>query len=98
MTNVEKMEILSEISSILDNYLASADRERGKPETQIQMQMLSINECRDLIKGLSRHTLRELIERGDVKSVRAGVGKNGKILVSKTSLLAYFGKPEETEV
>ena len=97
MTNVEKMEILSEISSILDNYLTSApaaDSGRGNPE----MQMLSINECRELIKGLSRHTLRELIERGDVKSVRAGVGKNGKILVSKASLLAYFSDPEEVRV
>lgn len=84
MTVSEKNEILSEISIILDSYIAQTAVNKSKP-----VEMLTINECTELVKGLSKHTVRELVGRGELTSIRAGAGKNGKILVSKASLLAY---------
>lgn len=84
MTITEKQEILSKISSVLDSYIVQSPAPISKP-----VEMLTINECTELVKGLSKHTIRELVGRGELNSIRAGAGKNGKILVSKASLLAY---------
>jgi len=83
MTLLEKQEILSEFSQVLDNYVTT------QPPISKPVEMLTINECTELVKGLSKHTIRELVGRGELNSIRAGAGKNGKILISKTSLLAY---------
>lgn len=93
MTVSEKNEILSELSIILDSYIAQPHT-GDKP-----VEMLTINECTELIKGLSKHTVRELVGRGELSSIRAGAGRNGKILVSKASLLAYIENAQkEVEV
>ena len=84
MTLLEKQEIMSEISQILDNYI------NNQPAISKSVEMLTINECCELVTGLSKHTIRELVWQGKLNSIRAGAGKNGKILVSKTSLLAYL--------
>ncbi len=84
MTQLEKQEILSELSIILDRYITT------QPSACKPVEMLTINECTELVKGLSKHTIRELVGRGELNSIRAGAGKNGKILISKASLLAYF--------
>ena len=55
-----------------------------------RMEMLSIKECTDLVKGLTSNTIRKLIKRGELPCVRAGYGKNGKILVSKANLIALY--------
>lgn len=86
MTLLEKKNILSEFSQILDGYITTP----GEPENT-PVEMLTINECAEPVKGLSKHTVRELVGRGELVSVRAGVGKNGKILVSKASLFEYLG-------
>lgn len=90
MTVTEKQEILSEISSILDSYISQTSALISKP-----VEMLTINECTELVKGLSKHTVRELVGRGELTSIRAGAGRNGKILVSKASLLAYVDNTQK---
>ena len=90
MTVTEKQEILSEISSILDSYISQTSAPISKP-----VEMLTINECAELVKGLSKHTVRELVGRGELTSIRAGAGRNGKILVSKASLLAYVDNTQK---
>ena len=55
-----------------------------------RVEMLTIKECTEVIQGLSEHTIRQLVKQGKVKSVRTGEGKNGKILVNKADLIAYF--------
>ena len=55
-----------------------------------RVEMLTIKECTEVIQGLSEHTVRQLVKQGKVKSVRTGEGKNGKILVNKADLIAYF--------
>ncbi|MGN0616740.1 helix-turn-helix domain-containing protein [Ruminococcus flavefaciens] len=49
-----------------------------------------MKESAALISGLSEHTVRQLAKQGKVKSVRTGEGRNGKILVNKADLVAYF--------
>lgn len=56
------------------------------------MEMLTIKECTELVKGLSSNTIRKLIARGELDYVRAGCGYNGKILISKANLIALFSK------
>ena len=88
MTLLEKETIMSEFSRILDTYISD----------QLPVEMLTINECCELVKGLSKRTIRELVWQGKLNSIRAGARKNGKILVSKASLLAYIeNTSKETE-
>ena len=53
-------------------------------------EMLTVRECTDLIQGLTAYSVRQLASSGKISSVRAGVGKNGKILINKNSLLDYL--------
>ena len=62
----------------------------AKASTADKVEMLTIKESAALISGLSEHTVRQLVRQGKVKSVRTGAGKNGKILVNKADLIAYF--------
>ena len=53
--------------------------------------MLTVKECAALVDGLSENTIRQLCAQDKIAYVRAGVGRHGKILVSKVSLLKYLG-------
>lgn len=90
MTIEEKHEIMAQVSALLDTYVCDQkppDNFADKPPI-----MLTIKECVELAGGLSEHTLRLLITRGEIKSMRTGEGKRGKILVPQSSLLEYFRK------
>jgi mevalonate kinase len=90
MTSEQKQPILDRISEILDK-IEEPTAEKQEDVCEIR-EMLTIPECVQTIKGLSTHTLRLLITRGEIPSFRAGEGKTGKILVPKASLLSYFDK------
>lgn len=90
MTVEEKREIMARISRVLDDYIVdekAADDSASEPP-----EMLTIKECAQTVKGLSEHTVRMLIARGELASFRTGAGKHGKILVPKRSLLDYISK------
>lgn len=90
MTIEEKSEILARISLLLDEYI---HREGTKSDTVSEPpEMLTVKECAQTVKGLSEHTVRILIARGELASFRTGAGKHGKILVPKSSLLDYIRK------
>ena len=91
MTVEQKKSILAQISSILDQVVSVPDT-TSPNVTENCREMLTINECLDVIKGLSAHTLRIIIAKGDIPSFRTGEGKTGKILVPKSALLDYFDK------
>lgn len=92
------------IDNMLDQLVAlqeSIEKEEGaslnkantvKPE---KVEMLTIKESADLISGLSEHTVRKLVARGKVKSVRTGEGERGKILVNKADLIEYFSRKDK---
>ena len=69
-------------------------KERDIPEEPVKKaptEMITIKECTKVVQGVSEHSIRQIVAKGKVKSVRTGKGKNGKILVNKADLLAYFG-------
>ena len=61
----------------------------NKPEIP---ELLTIKECAALVPGLSEHTVRQLVKRGEIAYMRSGAGERGKILVYKSSLLKYLGE------
>ena len=61
------------------------------PVSSQPTEMLTIKEAAATVKGVSEHTIRKLVSQGKVKYIRTGEGERGKILISKQSLLAYFG-------
>ena len=58
-----------------------------EPSVDKPLEMLTVKECAALVDGLSENTVRQLVAQDKVAHVRAGAGRNGKILVSKVSLL-----------
>lgn len=96
MTNERKEQILDQILELMtavaydrEPEIVSENKKSNAPE---KVEMLTIKESAALIGGLSEHTVRKLVKQGKVKSVRTGEGKNGKILVNKADLVAYFQK------
>lgn len=88
MSHEKTQEILQQISALLNSLNES---ETEPKETKLEkVEMLTIRECSEVIKGLNEYTVRQLIARKEIPSVRTGQGKNGKILVPKAALVAYF--------
>lgn len=54
------------------------------------IEMLTIQECAAEFKGLTQNTIRQLVHQGKIEYIRTGEGRNGKILVNKTSLAKYL--------
>ena len=88
MSHEKTQEILQQISILL-NSLNESETE-PKETKQEKVEMLTVRECSEVIKGLNEYTVRQLIARKEIPSVRTGQGKNGKILVPKAALVAYF--------
>ena len=88
MSTERTREILQQISILL-NSLNESETE-PKETKQEKVEMLTVKECSEVIKGLNEYTVRQLIARKEIPSVRTGQGKNGKILVPKAALLSYF--------
>ena len=94
MTLTEKKDLISQITAMLDKLIdvdAESPAAPAEPPIEKPMEMLTIKECAALVDGLSEHTVRMLCSQDKIAHVRAGVGRNGKILVSKVSLLKYLG-------
>lgn len=98
MTTTEKREVITQIAQLLEK-LIDTDSEvleaSPAPAVDEPVEMLTIKECAQLVNGLSEHTVRHLVMQDKVASIRTGVGKNGKILVNKMSLLKYLEKNDE---
>ena len=94
MTANQKEQLISAVLSVLQtgiivspviNESASINAVDAQP-----LEMLTLKECADVVKGISEHTLRLLVTQGKIPSIRTGEGKRGKILVSKSALVSYF--------
>ena len=94
MTLSEKKDLINQITDMLDK-LIDVDAESlsvpAEPPMEKPMEMLTIKECAALVDGLFEHMVRMLCTQDKIAHVRAGAGRNGKILVSKVSLLRYLG-------
>ena len=91
MTKERKSELIAQLVNILSEMIEvdSASQENAPSDT---VEMLTIKECAETVKGLFEHTVRKLVKQEKLPYIRTGVGKNGKILINKADLLAYFGR------
>ena len=93
MTLSEKKELIAQLTGLLEKLIEVKESEETKAAEQPAdkpLEMLTVKECAALVDGLSENTVRQLVAQDKVAHVRAGVGRNGKILVSKVSLLNYL--------
>ncbi len=84
--------ILERIADILDSIPETTPRPSeagGPPAEDAPVEMLTVKECSEAVKGLSVHTVRLLAARGEIPSFRTGAGKSGKILIPKAALVDY---------
>jgi len=97
MSNNQKQQLIAEVVALLQHRITEMEREtvptsQPPPQSPQVVEMLTIKECSECVKGLSAHTIRQLVLQGKIPSVRTGAGRNGKILVSKSALLTYFNE------
>lgn len=80
------------IDRILDLLTELVDDEPAEKQAETKpVEMLTIKECTEAVRGISEHTVRKLVAQGRVRYIRTGEGERGKILISKQSLLDYLG-------
>ena len=78
------------IDRILDLLTELVDDEPAEKQAKTPpMEMLTIKECTEAVRGISEHTVRKLVAQGRIRYIRTG--ERGKILISKQSLLDYLG-------
>ena len=83
------------IDRILDLLTELVDDEPAEKQVKTPpMEMLTIKECTEAVRGISEHTIRKLVAQKRVRYIRTGEGERGKILISKQSLLDYLGGAE----
>ncbi len=83
-------ELITTITALLANVAEekSAPTEKVAPPDKVEM--LTVKECCEAVKGLNEYTVRQLVARSEIPFVRCGQGKRGKILIPKSALIAYF--------
>ena len=94
MTIKQKNELIEQITAMLEELIdvePTSPTLAPEPSVDKPLEMLTVKECVALVDGLSEHTVRQLCAQDKIAHVRAGAGRNGKILVSKVSLLKYLG-------
>lgn len=89
MTTNRKNELIAQLVNILSELIEANDPEQVSKVKSDAVEMLTVKECTEAVKGLSEHTVRKLIKQGR-PYLRTGDGVNGKMLINKADLLAYF--------
>lgn len=82
-----KKELAALIMTTVEQFFAQEPKIEEPSEV---LEMLTITEAAQEIRGLSAHTVRQLVAQGKIPSVRTGAGRNGKILVPKAALIKYL--------
>lgn len=89
----EKNELILQVAELLRQMIPVDEIASAEVEDKSAMpELLTIKECAALVPGLSEHTVRQLVKRGEIAYMRSGAGKRGKILVYKSSLMKYLGE------
>ena len=91
MTNEKKQEIIAAMTGLLEQLTESEPPKTEPSHAPEQVvEMLTIRECTEALKGLKEYSVMQLVLRKELPSIRTGQGKRGKILVPKAALMAYF--------
>jgi hypothetical protein len=88
MNRKQKQETVDRILDLLMQLIEEEHPQTGRSKP---VEMITIKEAVSTIQGISEHTIRMLVAQNRVHYIRTGEGKRGKILISKESLLEYFG-------
>lgn len=92
MTMKTKQELIAQIAALLNEVIEVEEQAAEViPNLQKPVEMLTIKECSEAVKGLSEHTVRQLVAQEKIPYIRTGQGKRGKILISRAALLEYLG-------
>lgn len=92
MTLKEKENLISQFIVFMNNIPSECDADIPVVEKPDKVELLTIKECTKLIDGLSECTIHQLVAQGKIPHIRSGVGKRGKILIPKATLIGYFKK------
>lgn len=87
MTLFERQQLIAAITTAIETVFDGENK--SEVEQDKTAEMLTVHEAAQTVKGLSEHTVRQLIAQGKIPSIRTGAGKNGKILIPKAALLDY---------
>lgn len=90
MTPQIKHEVIKMLIAILENAIDIEESNPQKSNEQVPVEMLTIKECTQVVRGLSEHTVRKLVTQEKVPYIRVGEGKRGKVLIPKVALLEYL--------
>ena len=90
MTTNRKNELIAQLVNILSELIEANDSNNMAEVKTEAVEMLTVKECTEAVKGLSEHTVRKLIKQGKLPYLRTGDGLSGKMLINKADLLAYF--------
>lgn len=81
MTLRQKNELIAELITLLEKesklILKKNHHRRSYQSEKKPIEMLTVKECTETVKGLSEHTIRR-IKQGKLPYIRTGAGKNGK--------------------
>ena len=88
MTLFERQQLIAAITTAIETIFDGENKSEVEQQDK-PTEMLTIHEAAQTVKGLSEHTVRQLVAQGKVPSIRTGAGKNGKILIPKAALLDY---------
>ena len=89
----EKNELILQIAELLRQLIPVDETVPAKVADKPAVpELLTVKECAALVPGLSEHTVRQLVKRGEITYMRSGAGERGKILVYKSSLMKYLGE------
>lgn len=92
MTMKTKQELIAQIAALLNEVIEVEEQATGSiPKAENPLELLTIKECSEAVKGLSEHTIRQLVTQEKIPYIRTGQGKRGKILISRAALLEYLG-------
>ena len=92
MTTNRKNELIAQLVNILSELIEANDSDKVVDVKSDAVEMLTVKECTEAVKGLSEHTVRKLIKQGKLPYLRTGDGVKGKMLINKSDLLAYFNR------
>ena len=80
MTRREKNTIIARLNDWLERELVAEDEstEQTAPTPPQPPEMLTLKECAETVKGLSEHTIRQLVLQGKVPCIRTGAGRTAR--------------------
>lgn len=95
MADRRKIEIVDAITELLkeliENDEDSIKYAEEKKESE-SLEMLTVKESADQIKGLTENTVRQLVKQDKLPHIRSGKGERGKILIKKSDLYECINK------